>query len=117
MHFRQCLTPFFKQNQVSARVLTLKQTSNNLTSPASESEYSFKKFASRQYKVQTFKRARVKFIATTIKATKQVKTIKQVEIDIKQAWLFIQVSVKSSSKSSERLNKYDRHQASMNSKA
>ena len=92
------------------------QERNPTNSEASEREYLFKKFASRQSKVQTFKWARVKFIATTIKATKQFKTIKQVDIDIKWAWLFIQVSMKSSSNSSEHLNKRDHHQASVNSR-
>ena len=74
------------------------QTSNKFTSPASEHDYSFNQFASIQCKNQHIKRARVNFIAVIIK---QVKTIKQVDIDIKRAWLFIEVSVKSSSKSSE----------------
>ena len=65
--------PSFKQNLVNARILILKQTRNKFTSPASEREYSFKQFVSKLYKVQTFKWARVKIIATTIKATKQVQ--------------------------------------------
>ena len=89
----------------------LNQKSNKFTSPVSERDYSFKQFTSRQCKDQTIKRASVKFIV----ATKQVKTIKQVEIDIKRVWLFIKVRVNSSIQSSERLNKRD-HQASVNSR-